>query len=221
MRPLRVAIFASGTGSNAMALVNKAKSFSDKSLSDNLLSGNLLSAQKLEISFVLSDKAAAPVLEKAQSAGIRTYLVEKKKDRVTHEQDILALLREHRIDWILLAGYMRLLTPSFLQQFSKWHQGAAQVVNIHPSLLPAYPGVDSIAMAFKDRVQKSGVTIHLVDEGMDTGAILMQDSIPLEESDSLESWKQKIHELEHRMYTSFLEDLITGQRQTCYFEENK
>ncbi|MGZ3774273.1 MAG: phosphoribosylglycinamide formyltransferase [Pseudobdellovibrionaceae bacterium] len=206
MRPLRVAIFASGTGSNAMALVNKAKSFSE---------------QQMEISFVLSDKAKAPVLEKAQSAGVRTYLVEKKKDRSTHEEEILLLLREHRIDWILLAGYMRLLSPAFLQQFSKWHQGAGQVVNIHPSLLPAYPGIDSIAAAYKDCVEKSGVTIHLVDEGMDTGAILMQESLNLHESDSFESWAQKFHELEHRMYTSFLDELVSGQRKTCYFEENK
>lgn len=206
MRPLRVAIFASGTGSNAMALINKAKSFS---------------AQQVEISFVLADKVGAPVLGKASSAGARTYLVEKKKDRATHEQEILALLREHRIDWILLAGYMRLLSPSFLQQLSKWHHGAAQVVNIHPSLLPAYPGVDSIAQAYKDRVKKGGVTIHLVDEGMDTGTILMQESISLEDAESLESWAQRIHELEHHMYTSFLEVLVSGQRQTCYFEENK
>lgn len=213
MRPLRVAIFASGKGSNAMALVNRAKSLSEQQSQQP-------SAKQVEIAFVLSDKAGAPVLGKAQGAGLRTYLVEKKKDRVTHEQEILGLLREHRIDWILLAGYMRLLSPSFLQEFSKWHQGAAQVVNIHPSLLPAYPGVDSIAQAFKDRVPKSGVTIHLVDEGMDTGKILMQESIDLGESESLESWTEKIHELEHRMYASFLEGLVNGQRQTCYFEEN-
>lgn len=206
MRPLRIAIFASGTGSNAMALINKAKTFS---------------SQQGEITFVLSDKAQAPVLEKAKNAGILTYLVERKKDRTAQEQQILSLLREHRIDWIFLAGYMRLLSPEFLHQFSQWHKGAAQVVNIHPSLLPAYPGVDSIAQAFKDRVKKIGVTIHQVDEGMDTGTILMQEAINREEAVTLESVTQSIHELEHRMYTSLLETLVKGQRQTCYFEENK
>ncbi|MGZ3769376.1 MAG: phosphoribosylglycinamide formyltransferase [Bdellovibrio sp.] len=205
MKPLRVAIFASGTGSNAMALINKAKSFSPT---------------QVEVNFVLSDKAQAPILAKAKNAGIQTHLVERKKDRDSHEKEILVLLKEHKIDWIFLAGYMRILTPEFLHQFAKWHSGASQVVNIHPSLLPAYPGMDSIAAAHKDRVKKIGVTIHLVDEGMDTGPILMQEAIDLEESVTLESLTESVHKLEHRMYTTFLENLVTGKQKTCYFEEN-
>ncbi len=202
MKSVKVAIFASGTGSNAMALCKKAQSLST-----------------LDIAFVLSDKAAAPVLGKAQDLGIKTYLIEKKKDRTTHESEVLQILREHHIDWILLAGYMRLISPHFLQTFSKWHGGASQIVNIHPSVLPAYPGVDSIARAHQDRVSSTGVTIHLVDEGTDTGPILKQESIPLNAQDPVESWAQKIHELEHRMYTDFLESLATGSTKTFYFEE--
>ncbi|WP_374074795.1 phosphoribosylglycinamide formyltransferase [Bdellovibrio bacteriovorus] len=205
MRPPRIAIFASGKGSNAMALIKKAKS---------------CSLEQIEISFVLSDKVAAPVLEKAKQEGVRTYLVEKKQDRKTHEAEILNLLREHRVDWIFLAGYMRLISPDFLNQFSEWHSGASQIVNIHPSLLPAYPGVDSIARAYHDKVPLSGVSIHLVDDGMDTGLILAQESIVLSQQESLESWEARIHELEHRLYTGFLESLATAQRKTVYFQEN-
>lgn len=205
MRPPRVAIFASGKGSNAMALIKKAKE---------------CSLGQIEISFVLTDKAEAPVLAKAKHEGVRTYLVEKKQDRKAHETEILNLLREHRVDWICLAGYMRLLSSDFLRQFSEWHEGSSQIVNVHPSLLPAYPGVDSIARAFKDKVPLSGVSIHLVDEGMDTGLILAQESIVLSQQESLESWEARIHELEHRLYTGFLESLATAQRKTVYFQES-
>ncbi|MEK2646406.1 phosphoribosylglycinamide formyltransferase [Bdellovibrio sp. BCCA] len=205
MRPPRIAIFASGKGSNAMALIQKAKVFSEG---------------QVEISFVLSDKTDALVLEKAKNDGIRTYLVPKRSDKKSHEKEILGLVREHRIDWIFLAGYMRLLSADFLKTFSEWHNGASQVVNIHPSLLPAYPGVDSIARAYQDEVPLSGVSIHLVDEGMDTGLILAQESLVRNSQDSLEAWEARIHELEHRMYTGFLESLATFQRRTVYFQEN-
>lgn len=201
MTPVRVAIFASGTGSNAMALIHKAREYT----------------RELEICFVLSDKATAPVLEKARVAGVRTHLVEKKGDRASHEQMILNLIQEYRIDWICLAGYMRLLSPSFLKQVSEWHSGASQVVNIHPSLLPAYPGVDSIARAYNDGVPLTGVSIHLVDEGMDTGLILAQESLAISKDEPLEAFTQRVHQLEHRMYTSFLEDLADGRRKTVPF----
>lgn len=204
MRPLRVAIFASGTGSNALALINKAQTLSGA----------------LEISFVLSDKAMAPVLKKAQEMGVRTCLVEKKLDRHNHEQEILKLLREHRIDWIFLAGYMRLLSGSFLRQFSSWHEGASQIVNIHPSLLPAYPGAEAIARAHQDRASQTGVTVHFVDEGMDTGEIIIQEALNLPSEAPLSDWVDAIHSLEHRMYSNFLESLSLGKPRTFYFEEN-
>lgn len=203
-KPLRIAIFASGTGSNAMALINKAKTFTPETLT---------------IAFVLSDRPEAPVLLKAAEAGVRTFLIEKKKDRATHEQEILLLLREYRIDWILLAGYMRILSSSFLHKFAEWHNGASQVVNIHPSLLPLYPGVDSIKRAFADKVEKSGVSLHLVDEGMDTGDLITQGSIELKPNESLDSWTEKFHKLEHQMYTDFLESLVVGQQKSFSFEE--
>lgn len=205
MRPLRVAIFASGTGSNARSLIEKAQTLRGA----------------LEISFVLSDKATAPVLKKAEELGVRTYLVEKKLDRQNHEQAILNILREHRIDWILLAGYMRLLSGAFLRQFALWHGDASQVVNIHPSLLPAYPGAEAIERAYQDQVSHTGVTVHFVDEGMDTGKIIHQEALSLSPEASLADWKEMIHHLEHRMYSNFLESLSLGQQKTFYFEENQ
>ncbi|WP_413568524.1 phosphoribosylglycinamide formyltransferase [Bdellovibrio sp. HCB117] len=204
MRPVRIALFASGTGSNAMALVAKAQE---------------LSKEKIDVAFVLSDKSAAPVLEKAQNAGVRTYLVEKKTDRKTHESEVLKLLREYHIDWIFLAGYMRLLSADFIQQFRHWHAGAEQIVNIHPSLLPAYPGVDSIARAFNDGVKESGVTLHLVDEGMDTGRVLVQEIVSRKEEANLAKWTQQFHEVEHRLYCQFLEKVALGSQDTVYFKE--
>ncbi|UOF01189.1 phosphoribosylglycinamide formyltransferase [Bdellovibrio reynosensis] len=204
MNPVRVAIFASGTGSNAMALINKAKELPNSSLT---------------IEFVLSDKLNAPVLEKAKNAGVRTYLIEKKQTREQHEAEILGVLREHHVDWVLLAGYMRLVSGSFLKQLSQWHDGHSQVVNIHPSLLPEYPGKDSIARAHTDKAEKTGVTIHLVDEGMDTGSILLQEALFLNPHHPLQTWAEEIHRLEHKMYTRFLQDLAFKKHPTNHFQE--
>lgn len=202
MKTVRIALFASGTGSNAMALIEKAKSLSS-----------------IEIAFLLSDKAAAPVLEKAQRANVKTYLVEKTSTRAEHERHQLSLLKEHRVDWILLAGYMRILSADFLKAFSEWHQEATQVVNIHPSLLPAYPGADSIAQAYADQVESSGVTLHLVDEGVDTGQVIVQKVLERPPAITLEAWKQQFHQLEHQIYAEFLESLALGLRPTRSFEE--
>lgn len=202
MKTVRVALFASGSGSNAMALIEKARSLT-----------------AIEIAFVLSDKPTAPVLEKAQRANIKTYLVEKTSTRFEHEQKQLSLLKEHRVDWIFLAGYMRILSADFLKIFSQWHQGATQVVNIHPSLLPAYPGADSIAQAFTDKVESSGVTLHLVDEGVDTGQVIVQRPLARPPAITLEDWKQQFHQLEHQIYTEFLESLALSLRPTRSFEE--
>lgn len=205
MKSLRVAIFASGTGSNAEALIKKMK---------------LLQSQNGgRIEFVLSDRKGAPVLEKAAQHEVQTYLVERTVDRASHEQEILKLIDLHRIDWILLAGFMRIISADFLKALAHRHQGRAQVVNIHPSLLPAYPGTQSIERAFADKVSECGVTIHYVDEGMDTGPILAQEKVQLLPTDSLETFKNKMHQLEHQMYTNLLEQIVSGVIPTNFFEE--
>lgn len=187
---MKIAIFASGSGSNAEALMKKASE----------LAG-------VQIEFVLSDKKDAFVLERAGKWGVPSYVIEKNGSRENHEQEILKVVDEHQIDWILLAGYMRLISPSFLQALKDRHEGQAQIINIHPSLLPAYPGTESIQRAYQDQVPASGVSIHYVDEGVDTGPLLAQEKVTLTAGETLESFATRMHALEHQMYCKVLEQI--------------
>lgn len=195
---MRIAIFASGSGSNAEALIKKAQELSDK----------------VSVEFVLTDRKDAFVLQRAQNHQVRSLIVERTTTRDAHEATILQHIDEHRIDWILLAGYMRLISAPFLHALRERHQGASQVLNIHPSLLPAYPGMDSIERAHKDQVSESGVTIHQVDEGMDTGPIMMQKSLPLLAGEGLADFKMRVHQLEHSLYTQVLTDIAFSKIAT-------
>ncbi|QDK38835.1 phosphoribosylglycinamide formyltransferase [Bdellovibrio sp. NC01] len=201
MKYPRIAVFASGTGSNAESLMKKMKDLG------------------CEIEFVFSDKRDVGVLEKALRLGVKTYLVEKTSDRATHEEEVLKLVHRHRIDWIFLAGYMRLISASFLQTLQSHHQGATQIVNIHPSLLPAYPGSQAMERAFADQVPHSGITVHFVDEGMDTGKIIMQEQVALQKFESFSDFKMKMHSVEHRLYGQFLENVVTGKIPTLSYKE--
>lgn len=187
---MKIAIFASGSGSNAEALMKRARE----------LTG-------VEISFVLSDKKDAFVLERAKKWNVPTYVVPKITTRENQEQEILKIIDEHRIDWVLLAGYMRLVSAEFLQALKDRHDGHAQVLNIHPSLLPVYPGVDSIQRAFLDKVPVSGISIHYVDEGLDTGPLLRQEKLPLLADENFESFAARMHALEHQLYCQVLEQI--------------
>jgi len=200
-RKIRFAIFASGQGSNAMALLDEMETLGNQG----------------EISFVLSDRAEAPVLEKSQMRGVKNILMEVQGSKKEQEEKILKLLAEHQVDWILLAGYMRLLSPTFIETFASWHQGQEQIINIHPSLLPAYPGKDSLQRAFADRVPFSGVTLHCVDAGMDTGSVLLQEQVPRRDEDSLENFVQRAHSTEHRMYRHFVREICLLRRPTAFF----
>lgn len=191
---MKIAIFASGSGSNAEALMKKAKE----------LIG-------VKIEFVFSDKKEAFVLTRAKSCAVPAYVIEKKGTREKHEQEILHLLDDHKIDWILLAGYMRMISPTFLRELKNRHEGRAQVINIHPSLLPDYPGTDSIQKAYKDQVAVSGVSIHYVDEGMDTGPLLAQEKVVLQVGETLESFATRMHALEHQMYCKVLEQIANQE----------
>jgi phosphoribosylglycinamide formyltransferase-1 len=191
---MKIAIFASGSGSNAEALMKKAKE----------LTG-------VKIEFVFSDKKEAFVLTRAKSCAVPAYVIEKKGTREKHEQEILHLLDDHKIDWILLAGYMRMISPTFLRELKNRHEGHAQVINVHPSLLPDYPGTDSIQKAYKDQVAVSGVSIHYVDEGMDTGPLLAQEKVILQVGETLESFATRMHALEHQMYCKVLEQIANQE----------
>ncbi len=199
MSPVRIAIFASGSGSNAQALVEKTRT---------------LSVDKIKIEFILCDQPQAGVLKRAEALTVPSYLVKRTKDKAADEKKMIRLIDEHKIDWILLAGYMRLLSADFLKELADRHFGHAQTVNIHPSLLPAFPGSGALQKAFAEKVVQTGVTLHLVDEGMDTGAILTQVPLPLNFSESYEVLEQRVHQLEHQVYGDFLAKLVRQEVAT-------
>lgn len=186
----RIAIFLSGRGTNMQALLERIRS------------GDL----EAEIGFVASDKPDAAGLALAQSLGIetRTYSY-SLSSRVACEEAMTRDLEEGKIDWIVLAGFMRILSPGFVSRFS------GRIVNIHPSLLPAFPGTDAIGQAWRYGVRVTGVTVHLVDERVDHGPILAQEAIHVEETETLESLESRTHEVEHRLYWQTLRNLFEGK----------
>lgn len=189
--PISVAILVSGRGSNMKAILEAVKS------------GEL----DAEVSVVLSNTADAPALETARSYGVKSVAIPSKgKNREQHEQEVLDCLSAHKVDFVVLAGYMRVLTPHFLRPF-KHPNGYYRVINIHPSMLPAYPGANAYDDAFNANVPVSGITIHLVDEQVDHGPILAQEAFSRMENDTLETFKQRGLAIEHRLYPRVLQQI--------------
>ncbi|MEH7107753.1 MULTISPECIES: phosphoribosylglycinamide formyltransferase [Bacillaceae] len=185
----KIAVFASGSGSNFQAIV------------DAVHNGKL-SAQ---LTLLVCDKPGAYVIERAKGTGIPFFVFNPKDYHSKHdfEQEIVSLLKENQIDFVVLAGYMRLIGPTLLREFE------GKIVNIHPSLLPNFPGKDAIGQALAAQAEWSGVTIHFVDEGMDTGPIIVQERVRLEENETRESLQTKIQAIEHKLYPDILQMLLT------------
>jgi phosphoribosylglycinamide formyltransferase-1 len=185
-----LAIFASGSGSNFQSIVDSVKT------------GSLQANVKL----LVCDKREAKVIERAQEEGIRAIVLSPKDypSKKEYEEAILVELKKHEIDWLVLAGYMRLIGETLLHAF----QG--RIINIHPSLLPAFQGKDAIGQAFHANVKITGVTVHFVDEGMDTGPIIEQEAVRIEENDTYESLHKKIQQIEHVLYPKTIQALVTG-----------
>jgi phosphoribosylglycinamide formyltransferase 1 len=161
-------------------------------LHDAIQAGKIPNA---EIAIVISDKADAAGLKLAQERDIETLAIERKgRKRDEHEQEIIKTLHERRVDLICLAGYMRLLSPCFVEAFR------GRILNIHPSLLPSFPGLDAQRQALERRVKFSGCTVHFVDESLDGGPIIAQRVVPVLEGDSVESLSARILEQEHQLY---------------------
>jgi len=175
-----IVILASGNGSNAESIIKYSL------------------GAPFKVSAVICDRPGAGVLEKAQRLGIKTVLIEKSKTETkeSHEEKILKELDRLSFDLIVLAGYCRLLSSRFLSQFPP-----KSVINIHPSILPDYPGLDSYERAFNDNVKSSGISIHFVDEGMDTGEIIEQHHFSRVTADTIETFKARGLELEHKTET--------------------
>ena len=161
-------------------------------LSDAVRDGRIPDAG---IAIVISDKAGARGLELARERGIETVAIERRgRTREEHEREIISVLREHHVDLICLAGYMRLLSPCFIEAFR------GRILNIHPSLLPAFPGLDAQRQALEHGVKISGCTVHFVDETLDGGPIIAQRAVPVIDGDTVESLSARILEQEHRLY---------------------
>ncbi|MBX0359426.1 phosphoribosylglycinamide formyltransferase [Halobacillus sp. Nhm2S1] len=185
---INIAVFASGTGSNFDAIVNKVES------------GEL----EANIALLVCDRIGAPVIEKAQQHEIDTVVYRPKSftDKAAYEQAVLDDCRQRGIEFIVLAGYMRLIGPTLLKPYER------RIINIHPSLLPAFPGKDAIGQALEKKVKVTGVTVHYVDDGMDTGPIIAQEPIHIEENDTEDEVKNKIQAVEHRLYPQVIQSLF-------------
>ncbi len=158
-----------------------------------------------EIAIVISNRAEAPGIESARKRGLQALVVPSKgKERQAYDAEIAAILKEKQVDLICLAGYMRLLSPWFVQQFPN------RILNIHPSLLPAFPGLDVHRQALEYGVKVSGCTVHFVDEHLDHGAIIVQKTVPVLDSDDEHALAARILQQEHIAYTEAINIVLEG-----------
>ncbi|MHA6261128.1 phosphoribosylglycinamide formyltransferase [Sporosarcina sp. CAU 1771] len=184
---VKLAVFASGSGSNFEALANACAS------------GEL----NAEIALMVTNKPEAYAIERAKKASIPSvvFLPKEYETKDAYEEAILTALQDAGVEWLVLAGYMRLVGQPLLTAYP------SRIVNIHPSLLPSFPGKDAIEQAVEHGVKVTGVTVHLVDEGMDTGPILAQRAVDVVPG-NIEKTAEAIHKIEHVLYTETLSDLF-------------
>jgi phosphoribosylglycinamide formyltransferase-1 len=185
----RLGVLLSGRGSNFEAIAQ------------NVLSGQL----DCDIGFVFSNKPNAPGLARARELGFPCGSINSAGvERTAFDTQVVDLLRQHRVDWVCLAGYMRFLSGQFVSQFPN------RILNIHPSLLPAFPGLDAQYQALAHGVKITGCTVHLVNEDLDSGPILLQAAVPVLDDDTLETLSSRILIEEHRIYSEAIAWLLRG-----------
>jgi phosphoribosylglycinamide formyltransferase-1 len=183
-------ILLSGRGSNFVAIA------------DSIDAGRIADAK---ISVVISNKADAPGIATARQRGLNALVIPSKgKPREEHDREIVSGLNQHNVELVCLAGYMRLLSSWFVQQFPR------KILNIHPSLLPAFPGLEAQEQAFAYGVKVSGCTVHFVDEELDHGAIIVQKTVPVLDSDDERTLAARILEQEHIAYTEAINVVLKG-----------
>jgi phosphoribosylglycinamide formyltransferase-1 len=190
-KKLKFAVFASGTGTNLRAIMEAVKN------------GEI----KADLALVFSDRPKALALKHAAEAGIITFALERKHYATpqSYERDIVIHLKEMGIDFIVLAGYMKILSSYFIKEFPK------KILNIHPSLLPSFKGMHGIKDAFTYGVKLTGVTVHFVDDKMDHGPVIAQEAVVVAEEDTLETLEAKIHQAEHRIYSKAIAIFVDGK----------
>ena len=190
-RPFRLGILLSGRGSNFLAIA------------ESIRAGRLKGA---EIAVVISNVAGAPGPKAAREMGLPTAVFESRgRKRAEHDADVIACLRAHGVDLVCLAGYMRLLSTQFVAAFPH------RILNIHPSLLPAFPGLDAQEQAFNYGVKVTGCTVHFVDEELDHGAIVVQRAVAVLETDDAHSLSDRILVEEHQAYTEAIARVVSGE----------
>ena len=186
-----LAVFASGSGTNFQKMIEAIET------------GDL----DAKIVLLVSDRKDAFAIQRAQQADIPVFAFSPKDyaNKQAFEEAILQELNSRNVEWIVLAGYMRLIGKTLLEAYPQ------RILNIHPSLLPAFPGLDAIGQAFAAGVKIAGITIHYVDAGMDTGSIIAQEAVRVETHDTRESLEAKIHQMEHQLYPKTLQQIIKGR----------
>ena len=187
----RIGVLLSGRGSNFEALA------------ESVTAGRIPNA---EMAIVISNREGAPGIQRAVARGIKTCVIPSKGlEREVYDRQVAAVLDEHKIDLICLAGYMRLLSPFFVAKYPN------RILNIHPSLLPSFPGLESQCQAFEYGVKFAGCTVHFVDENLDAGPIILQATVPVLDEDSETSLSEKILKEEHRIYSEAVKIVLEGK----------
>jgi len=186
----RIGVLLSGRGSNFEALA------------DSVSAGRIPNA---EITLVVSNREGAPGIDRAKARGLATRVIPSKGlEREPYDRQVVAALREAKVDLVCLAGYMRLLSPYFVAAFPE------RILNIHPSLLPSFPGLESQKQALDYGVKFAGCTVHFVDENLDAGPIILQAVVPVEDGDSEETLSARILKEEHRIYSQAVKIVLDG-----------
>ena len=186
----RIGILLSGRGSNFEALA------------DSVAAGRIPDA---EIAIVISHREGAPGIERARARGIDARVIPSKGlEREAYDRHVVAALQEKKVDLVCLAGYMRLLSPYFVQAFR------GRILNIHPSLLPAFPGLESQRQALEHGAKFAGCTVHFVDENLDAGPIILQAAVPIRDDDTVDSLSERILAEEHRIYSQAVRIVLEG-----------
>ncbi|MEJ5185718.1 MAG: phosphoribosylglycinamide formyltransferase [Candidatus Geothermincolales bacterium] len=187
----RLGVLLSGSGTN---MENIAKQIDEGKLDAS-------------IEVVISDRKDAYGLVRAERRGLRAVFVDPASfpDRESYDRELVRILKGHQVDLVVLAGYMRLVTKAFLDEFPM------RVMNIHPALLPAFPGTSAVADALAYGVRVTGVTVHFVDEGVDTGPIILQEAVPVFPTDEVETLHQRLHQVEYRLYPEAIRLFCQGK----------
>lgn len=188
MGKMRVAVFASGSGTNLQAIIDA-------------------DIQTIEIAVVFTNNPDAYAIERAKKHNIQVEIIDHKnyKTREEYEKHIIEVLYPYKLNLIVLAGFMRILSTVFVRAYKN------KIVNIHPALLPSFPGINAGRRALEYGVKYTGVTVHFVDEGVDTGPIILQSVVEIEDEDTEDTLLEKIHEVEHRIYPKAIELISSGE----------